>query len=229
MSAGGDLLVAGERFGVIRNHFRAVGVEAYSCDTAADESGDSRFHIQGNWERIIPSRRWRGIIIHPVCTALSVSGNWVYAKGKPKWGERVASAAYVDMLWELCIANADRVCFENPVGVIPTMTTLGQPSQIIQPWQFGDDASKATGYWLWKLPHLIAHPADRCAGRKVEHPPGSGRIVERWSNQTDSGQNRLTPDRKGEEGKRAMERAKTYPGPTRAMVAQWAPLLGGNS
>jgi len=54
---------------------------------------------------------------------------------------------------DLCICwedVADRrkllLCLENPVGAIGT--TFRPADQYVNPWQFGDDASKKTGFWL---------------------------------------------------------------------------------
>jgi hypothetical protein len=44
---------------------------------------------------------------------------------------------------------------------------------------------------------------------------------ERWGNQTDSGQNRLSPS-----DNRAELRSKTYPGIAKAMADQWFPAGG---
>ncbi len=46
-----------------------------------------------------------------------------------------------------------------------------------------------------------------------------GRTVERWSNQTDTGQNRLPPS-----ATRAAERGRTYQGIADAMADQWGIL-----
>jgi hypothetical protein len=214
-------LICGERSGAFRDAFRARGWNAFSCDLDPSDAGAP--HMLMDWRQAIPLRRWNLIIIHFVCTALSVSGNHVYAFGKPKHHERLAQAKSVEQDWELVLDHCDHAVAENPVGVIPTLTTLGRPSQIIQPWQFGHDASKATGLWLHNLPRL--KPTDYIDGRQVEWPRGAGEYVLRWSNQTDSGQNRLTPDRPGQEGKRAKERAKTYAGIAMAGAAQWGAFV----
>lgn len=214
-------LICGERSGAFRDAFRARGWAAYSCDTEPSDAGAP--HMQMDWRVAIPLRRWNLIIIHFVCTALSVSGNHVYAFGKPKHHERLEAARSVEQDWALVLKHCDHAVAENPVGVIPTLTTLGKPSQIVQPWQFGHDASKATGLWLHNLPRL--KPTDHIEGRQVEWPRGSGEYVVRWSNQTDSGQNRLPPDRPGQEGKRARERAKTYAGIAMAGATQWGEFI----
>lgn len=66
---------------------------------------------------------------------------------------------------------------------------------------------------------LPIDPSKRVPGRMVEWPRGSGSMVERWSNQTDSGQNRLTP---GEA--RWKDRSRTFPGIAGAGAAHWSAL-----
>lgn len=216
------VLIAGERYGHGRDAFIREGCVAFSCDTAPSEAVGP--HYQDDWENVIPLRFWDLIIIHPVCTALSVSGNHVYAAGKARHQDRLDSAAYVERLWKLCRAYSRFTVLENPRGVIATMTGLGKASQTVQPYDFGHDASKATDLWEAGLPRLAA--TSRVSGRMVEWPRGSGKMVERWANQTDSGQNKLGPDKAGEEGKRAMLRAESYPGIMAAAAQTWTPYLG---
>lgn len=106
---------------------------------------------------------------------------------------------------------------ENPKGTIPTRSSLGQPTQVIQPYEFGDDASKATCLWLWNLPLLRVDPAMRYPGRIVMH---NGKRVERWSNQTDSGQNALSPS-----DDRWNDRSRTFQGIAKAFVCNWGHLV----
>lgn len=115
----------------------------------------------------------------------------------------------------LLAAPVPFVCVENPRGCIGTK--IRKADQIIQPYEFGDDASKETHLWLRGLPALIKYPDKRYAGRKVVY---EGKERERWGNQTDSGQNRLGPSEE-----RATERAKTYPGIAAAFAENWGPLL----
>jgi len=49
-------------------------------------------------------------------------------------------------------ANIHKIALENPVGAISTR--IRKPNQIIQPWMFGEDASKNTCLWLKGLPKL---------------------------------------------------------------------------
>lgn len=109
-------------------------------------------------------------------------------------------------LWN---APIGKVAVENPIGRLSK--TMGEPTQIIQPWQFGADASKATCLWLRGLPPLA--PTAYVPPRVVLH---NGKFVMRWANQTDSGQNNLPPS----EDRWAL-RSETYPGIAEAMAAQW--------
>ncbi len=102
-------------------------------------------------------------------------------------------------------APIERIALENPVSVISSR--IRKPDQIIQPHQFGHDASKRTCLWLKNLPQLTPteHIAPRIVGGKS-----------RWANQTDSGQNKLPPSED-----RWKIRSETYAGIADAMAAQW--------
>jgi len=114
--------------------------------------------------------------------------------------------AFVRLLMD---APIPRIAIENPVGAISTR--IRKPDQIIQPYQFGDDASKRTCLWLKGLLKLV--PTTIIPGRVVTV---NGKQVERWANQTDSGQNKLGPSEE-----RWKLRSKTYQGIANAMAQQW--------
>ena len=100
-------------------------------------------------------------------------------------------------------------CIENPIGIMSRI--YKKPNQIIQPYQFGHDDSKRTCLWLNDLPPLKL--TKYIKPRQVSY---SGKIYERWSNQTDSGQNKLPPSKD-----RWKLRSKTYEGIAKAMAEQW--------
>lgn len=202
------VLVACECSGVVRRAFAARGHDAWSCDLKPCTDGSPN-HIQGDALQVLARGCWDVAICHPPCTYLSVSGMHWTARGLRDPQLTEDALVFFQRLLE---APCPRVCVENPVGV--TSTRVRPPDQWVQPWQFGDDASKRTGLWLRGLPLL--RPTGRVPGRLVEWPRGSGRMVERWSNQTDSGQNRLGPSER-----RAADRAVTYPGLARCMAEQW--------
>jgi len=152
------VLVACESSGVVRDAFRARGHDAMSCDLLPSDDG-SPFHIQGDMVDLLVPHRWDLIIMHPPCTALCVSGNRWYGKGRPKHGKRLQAVAWTVELWERAISVCSRVCMENPVGVLPMKAT-----QWVQPWQFGHGETKRTGFWLHGLAPLM--PTDVVDGRE---------------------------------------------------------------
>lgn len=148
------------------------------------------------------------MIAHPPCTYLTVAGlHW--NKRDPERAAKTEEAlGFVELLMN---APVPRICIENPVSCISSR--IRKPDQIVQPYNFGDDASKRTCLWLKNLDPLPIDPAKRVKGRVVEY---KGKMVERWGNQTDSGQNRLPPSED-----RWKLRSATYQGIADAMAAAW--------
>lgn len=101
------------------------------------------------------------------------------------------------------------MALENPVSIISSK--FRKPDQIIQPYDFGHDASKKTCLWLRDLPLL--QPTKYVEPRIVEGK-------KRWSNQCDSGQNKLGPS-----DDRWKKRSETYSGIADAMAKQWGYYL----
>ena len=211
-------LIGCERSGVVREAMRRAGIDAYSCDLADAEDG-SRHHIRGELLEVLGDigAEQDIVIVHPDCTYLSASGlHW--NRRRPDRAQKTEVAlAFVEALMQWALRHPVRFCLENPHGCIGTrLPALDRhfAKQTIQPYDFGEDASKATVLRLRNLPPLA--PTQRVRGRIVESPRGSGRMVERWSNQTDNGQNRLGPSED-----RWMKRSRTYPGIATAMAEQW--------
>lgn len=191
------VLVACEFSGVVRRAFRAKGHDAWSYDLLpADDSQE--FHRQCDVLTIL-DEEWDMMIAFPPCTHLAISGaRWF----KGKQNEQKEALEFVRKLLE---APIPKIALENPVGIISTK--IRKPDQIIQPYQFGEDASKKTCLWLNGLPHLT--PTKYIAPRIV-----AGRKL--WSNQTPSGQNKLGPS-----PDRWKLRSITYQGIADAMAVQW--------
>lgn len=209
MIGGPRVLIACETSGELRRRFLAAGCDAYSVDLLPADDGETRRHTQGDALDVLYGSDWALVIAHPPCTYLAASGlHWnKRVPGRAAKTEAALDFAYA--LWDC--PTAARMCLENPVGALGTR--LRPASQYVQPYEFGDDASKRTGLWLRGLPCLEVDPFARVPGRWV-----NGR--ERWANQTDSGQNALPPT-----ADRWKVRSKTYAGIADAMVNQWAPLL----
>lgn len=202
------ILVACETSGAVRDAFIALGHEAVSCDILpTDVFGP---HYQGDVRDILHDG-WDMLIAHPPCTYLCSSGLHWTTRGLR---DKQLTEDALDFVRLLMAAPIHRIAIENPIGAIGSR--IRPATQYIQPYQFGDDASKRTGLWLKGVPKLTKDPARRIPGRWVEWPPGSGKQVERWSNQTDSGQNREPPA-----ADRWKIRSQTYPGIAAAMADQW--------
>lgn len=154
-------VLAGCEFsGTVRDAFRRRGHDAWSCDLLPCES-DPAYHIVGDVLTII-SQGWDVAIFHPPCTYLTVSVNGPITHGCSLYtaeeGQalREAGAAF---FMELINAPIHRIAVENPIGI---MSTRYRPAdQVIQPHEFGHDASKGTCLWLKNLPPLMpTHVAD---------------------------------------------------------------------
>lgn len=187
----GPVLIGCEESQVVCRAFRDASHEAYSCDLQPTR-GNPKWHIQQDIMKIIPSRRWGLIILHPDCTALAVSGNRWYGEGMIYNNMRVKAINWTLALWELAKKHADKVALENPVSVIfkylPNV-------HYIQPYEHGHGETKKTGFALYNLDPL--QPTNKVDGR--EH-----RI---W---------KMAPSKT-----RKRDRSETFAGIAQAMVSQW--------
>jgi len=147
------VLVACEYSGTVRDAFRKLGHDAWSCDLLPTDA-DPTFHHQGDVYEML-GEQWDLIIAHPPCTALAVSGNAWYGEGMAKYQERIDSCVWTKELWRACKEVSDKVCFENPVGVLRRLGDFPRPNYI-QPYQFGHMEQKKTGLFLHNLPPLTA-------------------------------------------------------------------------
>jgi hypothetical protein len=194
------VLVACKYSGTVRNAFIRAGHYALSCDLLPSDSpiGD---HYQGNVLDIL-DHGWDLMIAHPPCTYLCSSGlHW----NKRTPGRAAKTEEALEFVQMLLDAPIPKIAIENPIGCISTR--IRKPDQTIQPYQFGDDASKSTCLWLKGLPPL--RPTKFVEPRMINDKP-------RWANQTDSGQNRLPPS-----ADRWKIRSETYVGIAEAIVDQW--------
>ena len=196
------VLVACEHSGTVRDAFIRAGHYAASCDLLPGESplGD---HYQCSVIDIL-DHGWDLMIAHPPCTHLAVSGAAHFAAKQASGVQQEA----LDFVRALLDAPIPRIALENPVSIISSR--IRKPDQIVQPYQFGHDASKKTCLWLKGLPLL--KPTQMVEPRLVDGKP-------RWENQTNSGQNRLGPS-----PDRWKKRSTTFQGIADAMATQWGNL-----
>lgn len=145
------VLIACEFSGIVREAFRKKGHDAWSCDLLPTEIPGN--HIQGDVLEILDDD-WDLMIAHPPCTYLSNAGaRWLHtSKGINKNRYKLGLAAK-EFFFALLNANIPKIAVENPTPL--KIYELPVPSQIIQPYQFGESWSKRTLLWLKNLPCLV--------------------------------------------------------------------------
>ena len=218
-----NILVACEESQTVTKELRKLGHNAYSCDLADCSGGHPEWHIKQDVLPLLNGRcsfytcdgiqhilisKWHLIIAHPPCTHLSNTGQWAYKKGKPISLRDDA----IEFFMKFINADCDKIAVENPVGIMSTY--YKKPTQIIHPWQFGDEAEKTTCLWLKGLPKLEPTKIvgkgetfdyiDKKTGR-VKHYP-------KWMMEALKAK---TPE------ERSRLRSKTFQGIAEAMATQW--------
>jgi hypothetical protein len=200
------IIVGCEESQVICIEFRKLGHEAFSCDLKDCSGGHPEWHIKDDILNHL-NDDWDLGIFHPECTRLTNSVWWYIVKNKLY--HEVKEAA--EFFMKLYNSSIPKIVMENPIQNKEAKKYIPKQSQIIQPYNFGENASKATCLWIKNLPLL----------QNTEY--FEPRIVNgknRWGNQTDGGWNKLPPS-----FNRSELRAKTYPGIAKAMAEQWGKLL----
>jgi len=204
------VLIACEESQTITKEFRKLGHIAFSCDILPCSGGFPEWHLQGNVFKYI-NQDWDLMIAHPPCTYLSVSGaRHLYNKDKTPNIERYKNQkAALQFVKNLMDANIERIAIENPVSVISTH--IKKPNQIIQPYMFGDEATKTTCLWLKNLPMLkptnIVGKGDRVIFK-------SGKSHPKWYADA------MAISKSIEERRKL--RSKTFTGIAKAMAEQWS-------
>jgi hypothetical protein len=166
------VLIACEYSGRVREAFRALGHDAWSCDLLPAED-DSQFHIQGDVLEVI-GRGWDLMVSHPPCTDIACSGAGHFEAKRADGRQQAA----IDFFMALAHAPIPRIAIENPICIMSSVWR--EPDQIIQPWQFGTGETKATCLWLKGLPPLM--PTKVVSGRHPRvwlMPPSEDRWKER--------------------------------------------------
>jgi hypothetical protein len=205
-----------ERSQAITKEFRAKGHEAYSVDTEPCMGENPEWHIQDDifhalcYPKFTISLHFLGM--NPPCTFLTNAGvRWIASQNpRPgyEWSDKyqiyINEDRYEKMVdaakfFKACLENVKRVgkgFVENPIMHKYAMEIIGeQPTQIIQPWQYGHGETKATCLWIYGLPKL--QPTNMVSGREA-------RI------------HKMPPSKD-----RGILRSITYAGVAKAMAEQW--------
>lgn len=204
------VLLACEESQAVTIEFRALGVEAYSCDLLPCSGGHPEWHMQCDVTEIL-NDGWDAVIAFPPCTYLTVAGNkWFRPEFKSRFPTREQDRKDAIKFFMLFTALECPWAIENPLGVISTH--YRKPDQIINPWMFGNEFSKRTCLWLNSLPKLIATDI---VGRGEYRVFKSGRKMPAW----------FCDNKKYTKKTRSIYRSKTFPGIARAMATQWTEYL----
>lgn len=157
------VLVACEESQEVCKAFRARGHEAYSCDLQECSGGHPEWHYTGDVLPLINGNvtfltdgggtavidgQWDLIIAHPPCTDLAVSGARWFPEKQKDFRQQKACVFFMQMI----LANCEKIAVENPIGIMSKV--YRKPDQIVQPYEYGDPARKATCLWLKGLKPL---------------------------------------------------------------------------
>lgn len=199
-------LIGCEESGAVRNAFRELGHDAWSCDLL-ECSDESEFHYQMDIFDAIKLQKWDLAIFHPPCQYIAVSGaRWMYNKdGSVNQERKKNQDLALDFVQKLMDVDIPHIAIENPISVISSK--IRKPDQIIQPWMFGHPEKKSTSLWLKNLPLLI--PTNDVSEEMKSLP----------KSQTDK-IHYMSP---GPE--RAKLRSKTYSGVAKAIAQQWSKYI----
>lgn len=216
------VIVGCEKSGRVREALRKRGWDAISVDLEPTDIPGN--HIQDYLENVVGDGSGFDFgIFFPPCTYIAGSGLHWNKRTPGRDAKTRAALEFVAMILNLKIP---RIVLENPVGCISTRIVCEEgiyrvtdepvrkggfkPLQTIQPYNFGEDASKRTCLWVkGDLPVL------KNTGYFEHRLTPDGK--KRWSNQTDSGQNKLGPSET-----RAADRAITYQGIADALAEQYS-------
>lgn len=145
------VLVACEYTATVRDEFRKLGHDAWSCDLLPTE-GDPRWHVEGDARVVVRSRPWDLLIHHSPCTySINAGARWLYKGGKgserdeKRWQLMEDGARFFRQMQD---SPVPKVIGENPIPHSHALKIMGRYAQIVQPWQHGDRETKATCLWL---------------------------------------------------------------------------------
>lgn len=209
------VIVGCEKSQIVTEAFRAIGVEAHSCDIQPCSGGHPEWHFQEDILELLKRKKFDLGIFHPPCTDIAVSGNRSFSQKIADGRQQRA----IDFFLALTNAPIENIAIENPVCIMSSK--YRKPDQIIHPYFFGDNVPKKTCLWLKNLPPLKYSLSDNLFESKTSVEP---EYFEYNSKKTKSGKSRYS--RFGKLGKgKGEERSVFFPGTARAMAEQWTEYI----
>lgn len=227
------ILVACEESQVVTNELRLLGHNAFSCDVLECSGGHPEWHIKGdvvpllngncnfktmNGTKYKLTKKWDMILAFPPCTHLATSGARHFEKKRNDGRQEKA----IEFFCKFLNADCNKIAIENPVGIIsgnyinkwfPGLAKKYKlpikPTQIIQPFEFGEPYKKTTCLWLKGLPNL--KPTHIVEPKLVTYICKSGKKVTFSEHMVKGFKNK----------DRSKHRSKTFKGIAEAMAKQW--------
>lgn len=203
------VLIACEESQTVCKAFRKLGHEAYSCDLQDCSGGHPEWHLQ---QDVLPllKMHWDLIIAHPPCTYMSKAGaRWMYPKAGQLSPERFQKSQEAKAFFmEFYNCKCEHIAIENPLPL--KVVKLPPPTQIIQPYEYGEPYSKKTLLWLKGLPKL--QPTQILSSHTPWMPSNTGGF-----SRGQGGSRGVAHD--------ARTASKTFDGIAKAMAMQWSEYL----
>lgn len=198
------IIIACEESQEVCKAFRALGHEAFSCDIQECSGGHPEWHLHGDIFKWLYSG-WDMMIAHPPCPKLSKAGaRWLYAGGKINKQRYKDGLVAKEFFLSLLNAPIPLIAVENPTPL--KIWGLPEPSQVIQPYEYGSPFSKRTLLWLKGLPLLM--PTNILKEFTPYMPSNTGGAKRGQKHSTGFAHN-------------AKLASKTFPGIAKAMACQW--------
>ena len=236
-----NVLIACEESQRVCTEFRKLGHNAYSCDLLPCSGNHPEWHfncdvlavinnkggtLENGKEYFLPNgQKWDLMVAHPPCTFLSVSGaKWYYhpddkdlpvedRRPHPNFPNRAQDREEgASFFLKLANSNIERIAIENPIGIMSKR--FRKPDQVVQPYFYGDEASKTTCLWLKNLPLL---EKTNIVGKGERIYFKSGKSQPKWYSEG------LTKTKSAAE--RRTWRSKTFPGFAKAIATQWSAFI----
>lgn len=222
-----NILIACEESQAVTKELRRLGHEAYSCDVLNQSGGHPEWHIEGDvstflngnvtfktsdGQKHVRGGQWDMIIAFPPCTYLTNAGAARLFRDVHDGEYQMVHLERLkngikgrDFFMKIMNANCDHIAIENPVP--STLWCLPQPTQMIEPYEYGHPYSKRTCLWLKNLPKLqptnIVEPQISWVSGGSKKKDGSAR------------------DNMGMKFRDSGRKSKTFPGIAKAMAEQW--------
>lgn len=194
------ILFACEQSGYPSEFFCAPNLDVFSVDLQPGDNITGRTHFVADlFEHLNSSLAYDALICFPPCTFLSrASTPHINSPGR-----RQSALAAIEFVRKIFLLPIPNIAIENPIGFLNT--NWQRPSQVIYPWQFGDQYSKDICLWLRGFPPLVP----------THNSHGQLRSMQNHTN------GRMSQDLKS----RVKSSWGYFPGLCAAMSSQWSSYL----